>query len=947
MATLDTGTLVKARGREWVVLPESTCDLYMLRPLGGLDEEVTALIPTIEDISSATFATPDPSQPGDHNACRLLRDAARLSTRAAAGPFRSFGRIAVEPRPYQLVPLLMAMRLDPVRMLIADDVGIGKTIEACLVARELLDRGEVTRLAVLCPPHLAEQWQRELRDKFHIDAELILASTINRLERGIKAGGSVFDRYPYVIVSTDYIKSPRHRDEFIRACPELVIVDEAHSCTLAGPGRARQQRWELVKALSEDSERHLILVTATPHSGNEEAFRSLLSLLDDKFGDLPTDLEKKERESIRRELARHLVQRRRADILEYDRKLGTKTSFPDRDDREETYKLSPEYKKLFQKALRFAGELVADESGSKRHHRVRWWSALALLRALASSPAAAAATLSKRAETAGAETEEDADELGRRAVLDQEELDAIESIDITPGSDASEESGEKSISDRLKRLASEARKLEGVADAKLQKAKKLIGDLVKDGHNPIVFCRFIDTAVYVADELRGALKKAEVISVTGLLPPAEREKRIEELPEHKPRVLVCTDCLSEGVNLQDHFDAVVHYDLAWNPTRHEQREGRVDRFGQPKPKVRVLTYFGTDNQVDGVVLDVLLRKHKQIRSDLGVSVAIPGTSEEVVEALFHGILLRAHQGASQELLPGAAEWLQPKREELHARWDEAKEREKVSRSRFAQHMIKTDEVAKELALIREAIGAGPTVKQFVTDVLHLAGVPSTAKANDHLHVEVGPRTDRAIRSAIGRDEPFTGRFDLPVEEGVLHLARTHPVVEGVASFVLETALDEVQAEDQPPIARRCGLIKTGEVNVKTSLLLVRLRYHLVVSRRGAPDRALLAEEIRSLAFVGTADAPVWLEDEAADRLLAAKPSANVPLVLVNSQLEHLVGSISELEQHLAGIAKRRGEVLLDAHTRIRQSARMAGQVRVEPVLPTDLLGCFILLPETG
>ena len=86
---------------------------------------------------------------------------------------------------YQLVPLLMALRLDPVRLLIADDVGIGKTVEAGLIARELLDRGEVRRMAVLCPPHLAEQWQAELRDKFHIDAELILPGTVSRLERGI------------------------------------------------------------------------------------------------------------------------------------------------------------------------------------------------------------------------------------------------------------------------------------------------------------------------------------------------------------------------------------------------------------------------------------------------------------------------------------------------------------------------------------------------------------------------------------------------------------------------------------------------------------------------------------------------------------------------------------------------------------------------------------------
>ena len=151
------GALVRARGREWVVLPESTDELLMLRPVGGLDEEVTGLLPAVEPVGSATFRLPGREDLGDFASGRRLRDAARLSTRAAAGPFRSFGRIAVEPRPYQLVPLMMALELDPVRLLVADDVGIGKTVEAGLIARELLDRAEIRRIAVLCPPHLAEQ----------------------------------------------------------------------------------------------------------------------------------------------------------------------------------------------------------------------------------------------------------------------------------------------------------------------------------------------------------------------------------------------------------------------------------------------------------------------------------------------------------------------------------------------------------------------------------------------------------------------------------------------------------------------------------------------------------------------------------------------------------------------------------------------------------------------
>src|SRR5436190_5301806 len=388
-ATLSQpGTLVHARGREWIVLPDSSEELLMVRPVGGLDEEVTGLLPSVESITSATFSLPTRNDLGDFQAGALLRDAARISTRAAAGPFRSFGRIAVEPRPYQLVPLMMALKLDPIRLLIADDVGIGKTIEAAVIARELLDRGEVRRLTVLCPPHLAEQWQRELAEKFHIEAELILSSTIQRLERDLPRGVSVFDRHRFTVVSTDFIKTPRRAQDFVLKCPEFVIVDEAHGCTLAGGvGRGRQQRFELLRRVAADESRHLVLVTATPHSGNEEAFRSLLSLLDQEFANLPPDLDQAERAGIRRKLARHLVQRRRADIRHY---LETDTAFPERRDKEATYTFSKGYRTLFEEILAFARDFVSGEDGGQRRRRVRYWSALALLRCVSSSPAAAA-----------------------------------------------------------------------------------------------------------------------------------------------------------------------------------------------------------------------------------------------------------------------------------------------------------------------------------------------------------------------------------------------------------------------------------------------------------------------------------------------------------------------------------------------------------------------------
>jgi len=133
-------------------------------------------------------------------------------------------------------------------MLIADDVGIGKTIEAGLIARELLDNGEVKRIAVLCPPYLCDQWYRELRDKFNIDCQIARTNTVARLERALpREDITIFDYYPNVIISIDFIKSDRSRHSFIQSCPDLVIVDEAHGCARpAGASTSQQHRFQLL-----------------------------------------------------------------------------------------------------------------------------------------------------------------------------------------------------------------------------------------------------------------------------------------------------------------------------------------------------------------------------------------------------------------------------------------------------------------------------------------------------------------------------------------------------------------------------------------------------------------------------------------------------------------------------------------------------------------------------
>jgi superfamily II DNA or RNA helicase len=932
--TFEVGSLVRARGREWVVLPESEADLLMLKPLSGRNEEIAGVLPALETIEAASFSMPNPDEPGDYRSARLLREAARLGFRDCAGPFRSFGRISVEPRNYQLVPLLVALKQDPVRVLIADDVGIGKTIEACLIARELLDRGDATRLAVLTPPHLAEQWQEELRDKFNIDAELLLASTVRKLE-GACPGESVFHHYPYLVISMDFVKSDRYRFEFIRECPELVIVDEAHGCAFAEErGRGRQQRHELVKGLAEDAERHMILVTATPHSGKADSFRSLLAFLDEEFRQYPDNLAGRENEAKRRKLAQFFVQRRRADIRHF---LQEDTPFPEREESELSYQLSSEYRELFDAALSYIRESLGQGESEDHRQRVRWWSALALLRSLASSPRAAAATLRNRSVSDDDQAPSEVDVLGKRLVMDLLDENADSASDAAPAADPGDDDPD---SDRLRRkllaMARTAEQLEGDADAKLQIIAQKVKELIRDGFRPILFCRFIPTAEYVAEHLRSKLRGVEVEAVTGTLPPADRESRIEELAEHDKRVLVATDCLSEGINLQEYFDAVIHYDLAWNPTRHEQREGRADRYGQPSPTVRVLTCYGEDNLIDGRVLDVLIRKHNTIRRALGVSVPVPADSSQVMEVIIRAVIDSGLGPGQQMSLPG----LESKRDELHQDWENVSEREKRSRTLFAQETIKAEDVAAEVEALQTAIGRSADVRWFVHEAVQAYG--GTAVGDDI--VDIDPRElPPVLRDQMPSEKSFSVRYELPITADQVYLNRAHSAVAGLANFVFENALDG----GQHAVARRASVIRTRDVTRRTTLLLTRMRFAIRSNKQGRQHESL-AEEIRLLAFEGSPNEATWLDNEQALALLDAQPSGNVDQNQARNFLSRVVEAETALRAALDATAVDCAEALLESHLRVRAASRTRGKrPQVEPFLPVDILGVYVYLPVVG
>jgi superfamily II DNA or RNA helicase len=935
MSTYTVGSLVEFRGRKWVVMPSMEKDVLPLHPLTGSEYDTCGLYLPLEqnNLKPAELEWPTVNDIGDFESARLLRNAARLLLRHGAGPFRSMGHLSFYPRPYQLVPLLMALRLNPVRMLIADDVGIGKTIESALIARELLDRGEIGRIAVVCPPYLCDQWQRELLIKFNISAEVINTRTLAKLERKLpRQDISVFQYYPHIIVSIDFIKSAKYNNAFLLHCPEFVIVDEAHGCSRpAGQSVSQQQRHKLVFDLARKEDKHILLVTATPHSGIEESFLSLLGFIKPAFENLNLEVLS---ENQRVELAHHLIQRRRADVKQW---MGADTAFPERDSPEEPYTLSKEYKLLFENIYKFARELViSDDTQNKVHQRVRYWAALALLRCVMSSPAAATAALSARIEKmTGAEVTEDIDYSSY--ILDPTDVENVEDVVPTHVVNESQLSFTETEKRKLREFIKDAESLKEEGDTKILKAEAVINELIKDGYSPIVYCRYISTAQYVAQYLQKRLsqkfKNIHVIAVTSENSDDEREIRVNELAKSAQRVLVATDCLSEGINLQEHFNAVVHYDLPWNPNRLEQREGRVDRFRQIKPVVKAILIYGADNPIDGAVLDVLLRKAKKIHKTLGITVPLPVDSESVMETVLKALFLRGKDSADQLSLFSSEELIV----DVHRKWDSAVEKEKKSRTRFAQHAIKPDEVAQELKVSEAILGNSEVVETFIKIACQRLGSP-LSQISKHQLIDVS-RLPQAVQFKLSRNKISKIQFEHLAVEDVTYVSRNHPLSVTLAEYLLNSAL---QSEGNRNIAARCGVIRSRDVDAVTTLLLLRIRF-LIKDKKF--EKSSFAEECIVAGFRGSGASETWIsKEEAEDIFEKAAPSENISDSDKKYWVNTALNSFESINKKLGELSRERANALLESYERVRKTIK-SGQVSVEPLMPVDVLSLSIIVPK--
>lgn len=930
------GKLIRLRGREWIVLPSAEQDVMMVKPLGGSDDETTGIylpLAAPEDRwEEATFPQPGLEDINDFETAKMLFDASRLSFKNAAGPFRCMGKLSFRPRSYQMVPLVMALQQDITRLLIADDVGIGKTIEALIILKELMERGEVKRFAVICQPHLCDQWQGELKDKLDIDAAVIKSSTISSLERKLPGSESVFAQLPYQVISIDYVKSDRRKPIFLNSCPEFVIVDEAHICARPqGAGSiSQQQRHHLLNEIvSQNPKQHLLMLTATPHSGKDAEFQSLLGLLNPEFADYDMDGLGQTR---RRKMAKHFIQRKRENIRRW---LNEETPFPKRDSKEIGYKLSADYLKFFEDAQTFARGLTRD-ADKDRGAKGKYWAALALLRGIMSSPGAGVEMLKGHLERK----------------LDQAALDDMPAYEENPVIERLEEDTDTSQAELLSKaeltknevdkLRNLSRQLEDLAsrgkDHKALAATTILKQWISEGLKPIVFCRFIATAKYLGEVLRNALTgKVDIQVITSELPDEQRREKIELLSDSPMRLLVATDCLSEGINLQAYFNAVLHYDLPWNPNRLEQREGRVDRYGQQADEIKTALVWGEDNPIDAIVLKVLIRKVKDIQKTTGVAISLGENNRSIMDAVLKEVLLEPRKAlhAAQTRLEFEDDY-----QDVHLtnELEQAKKRAENLRSIFAHERIPPGEIEADLKAVDESIGDVSSVESLVTKgIEHLGG---EVRSNGKGYKAFVSNLPEHLKTLMPGKNGTPISFESPTPEGFYYIGRNHRFTEQLCQFLIALAFE---GKDNFKQVARASVIQTDEVSIKTTIIQFRVRN---VIKEVASKMENISEEMYLWGFEGSLDQSKELDYEQCKELLFR--SRSVRQISLERQKDELGKQLQLFEgrkEQFVELAEKRAKELVKAHGRFKGLVGGRRYEAVYPILPPDILGVYVLIPQ--
>ena len=666
----EPGQLAEVRRRQWVVSDvQGSYDTETRKPgqsyvtLSSIDDDalgeelevVWEIEPGAHVIEKAGLPTIDGQD--DSEQLNAFLDAVRWGAATNAdrsflqAPFRS--GVAIEP--FQLDPLVRAIDMARANLLIADDVGLGKTIEAGLVIQELLLRHRARTVFIVCPASLQEKWRVEMLEKFGLEFRIVNSDYVKKLRRSRGIHANPWTSYPRLITSMDWLKSGdpmRFMRDVLPPHPtfprkfDILVVDEAHNVAPAGSAHyaLASQRTQMIRAISPHFQ-HRLFLTATPHNGYTQSFTSLLELLDDQRFSRNIVPDQKQ-------LAQIMVRRLKTDLTDKD---GNRI-FPTRNLKALEIPYTKEERDIHRRLVEYCASRERTCKGSST--RGTWFINGLLKKRLFSSPAALASTLEKHVAALEGRKEEKAtpmeDRILRKAILKAEEDYADDQAAEDAQLEAIEEATkhEAVLTDneqtKLKELRSWAQVNKDRADSKANAIIEWIEEHLKtDGQwndsRVILFTEYRTThewlrQILVANDFGG---DRLAILHGGMDQEKEREPvkaAFQAHPDDSPvRILLATDAASEGIDLQNHCDRMIHLEIPYNPNVMEQRNGRIDRWGQKQDEV--LIWHPVDggegeDSIGGHKEDIIraLRKLEAMREDMGsVNPVIAPQMSELVE----------------------------------------------------------------------------------------------------------------------------------------------------------------------------------------------------------------------------------------------------------------------------------------------------------------------------
>jgi len=781
--SFSPGTVISARDRLWRV-DQQEDKILTATPIDSGDAGQQRFYLPVEDVNRSNLDWPSRELVGAQAAQDLLLRAHRLSMLHGTAPLLSLQRSRVIPKDFQLVPVVMALEMQKrVRMLLADDVGLGKTIEAGLIITELMARQRASRVLVVVPAALREQWREALDYFFHLPARIISSRHRREMERELPAGASPWGQFPVLITSIDYAKQPAVKNQILEQDWDVALFDEAHLAAKpheSSPGQsASTQRWAFAQAVADsDRIKHLLLLTATPHNGYTDSFASLLRLLREGLVTGPSH-----DPTIHGGRATNYVcQRRRQDVQEWFGQDADDNPFPDRDQQEIIVPPTSYEQKAIEAVEEYGQRVLSSaERGSAQTRTLANWTVLHLHKRALSSPEALRRSLQNRKESLQQRIQEElsaevsiSEEEAKANVFDEDTGERLDSEEASKRTERSVFGDVAAIENELEQLEEAIEAAGSVTSSRDNKLTKLLEvvlpDRLREDPKVIMFTRYVDTLEYLAEEIGGSNRFADtdVFTIHGGLPERKRREVFQSFDRSEKAVLIATDAISEGMNLQHAAAQVVHYELPWNPNRLEQRNGRVDRFGQQKDTVHIRTMV-MDETLDASIMSVLVDKAAEIRRQYGFSPPYFGEETDIMELLAqHDIKVGPQQlhlfdEESSESSNTAGDVEDPFSTETLDRIEDD--------SFYGQTDIRLPDIQERLEETKRTIGSPEQIEHFVRSGLDRFGCRVEENGDGSLRVviahpelrtqSVGRVIERAtFDPAFGLDDPDVTVLDL-------------------------------------------------------------------------------------------------------------------------------------------------------------------------------------------